>query len=146
MIMMTLATAALAQWTGPRTEEYRGPGYFCAGGYRVALARGDRALVLPQDTGGQGVRVVLSGREVNVHSGARPEPGRVVTQYPGGTLVTQQSEGGSISYTIADQTSFALRVTSDSFRGFPRDSWFFNKADFAEGSDEGTRCLSAYSH
>lgn len=145
MIMMALAAAALAQWTGPRTEEYRGPGNFCGGGYRVALARGDRALVLPQDTGGQGVRLVLAGREVNVRSGARPEPGRIVMHYRGGTHVTQQSDGG-ISYIIADQTSFALRVTSDAFRGFPRDSWFFNKANFAEGSDEGARCLSAYSH
>ena len=145
MIMMALAAAAFVQWTGPRTEEYRGPGNFCGGGYRVALARGDRALVLPQDTGGQGVRLVLSGREVNLRSGARPEPGRVVMHYRGGTAVTQQNDGGAISYIVADRTSFALRVTSDAFRGFPRDSWFFNKADFAEGSDEAARCLSAYS-
>lgn len=146
MIMMALAAAALAQCTGPRTEEYRGPGNFCGGGYRVALARDDRALVLPQDSGGQGVRFVLSRREVNVRSGVRPEPGRVVMHYRGGTHVIQQSDGGGISYIIADQTRFALRVTSDSFRGFPRDSWFFHKANFAQGSDEGVGCLSAYSN
>jgi hypothetical protein len=145
MILMALAAAALVQWTGPRTEEYRGPGNFCGGGYRVLLARGDRALVLPQDTGGQGVRLVLAGREVNVRTGARPEPGRVVLRY-GGTAVMQQSAVGSISYIIADQTSFALRLTSDAFRGFKRDRWFFNKANFAEGADEQVRCLSAYSY
>ena len=95
MILLALALAAQGQWTGPRTEEYRGPGNFCGGGYRVALTRGERALVLPQDTGGQGVRLVLSGGEVNIRSGARPEPGRVVMRYRGGTAVTQQSDGGA---------------------------------------------------
>jgi hypothetical protein len=146
MILLAFAAAALTQWTGPRTEEYKGPGNFCGGGYRVSLARGDRALVLPQDTAGQGVRLVLAGREVNVHSGVRPEPGRVVMHYRSGTAVTQQNDGRGIVYTVADQTSFALRVTSDAFRGFRQDSWFFNKANFAEGSDEGVRCLSAYSY
>jgi hypothetical protein len=146
MILLALAVAAAAQWTGPRTEEYRGPGNFCGGGYRVLLARGDRALVLPQETGGQGVRLVLAGREVNLHSGTRPEPGHVVMHYPGGTAVTQQSDGGGITYIVADQTSFALRVTSDAFRGFKRDSWFFTKANFAQDSDRGVRCLSAYSY
>src|SRR5260221_6350601 len=120
MILLALALAAQGQWTGPRTEEYRGPGNFCGGGYRVALTRGERALVLPQDTGGQGVRLVLSGGEVNIHSGVRPGPGRVVMHYRGGTAVTQQS-GGGVSYVVADQTSFALGVTSGAFRGFPRD-------------------------
>jgi hypothetical protein len=146
MILLALAAAAAAQWTGPRTEEYKGPGNFCGGGYRIVLARGDRALVLPQDTGGQGVRLVLAGREVNLHSGARPEPGRVVMHYRGGTAVTEQSDGAGVAYIVADQTSFALRVTSDAFHGFKRDSWFFTKANFAEGSDEGVRCLSAYSY
>jgi hypothetical protein len=146
MILLAFAAAALTQWTGPRTEEYRGPGNFCGGGYRVLLARGDRALVLPQDTGGQGVRFVLAGREVNLHTGARPEPGRVVMHYRGGTAVTEQSDGGGVTYVVADQTSFAMRVTSDAFRGFKRDSWFFNKANFSEGSDEGVRCLAAYSN
>src|SRR5690242_2591364 len=146
MILLAFAAAALAQWTGPRTEEYRGPGNFCGGGYRVLLARGDRALVLPQDTGGQGVRFVLAGREVNLHTGARPEPGRVVMHYRGGTAVTEQSDGGGVTYVVADQTSFAMRVTSDAFRGFNRDSWFFSKANFSEGSDEGVRCLAAYSY
>ena len=42
---------------------------------RFAWRSGERALMLPQDTGGQGVRLVLSGGEVNIHSGVRPEPG-----------------------------------------------------------------------
>ena len=148
MILLAFAAAALAQaqWTGPRTEEYRGPGNFCGGGSRVFLAKGDRALVLPQDTGGQGVRFVFAGREVNLHSGARPEPGRVVMRYRGGTAVIQQADGGGVSYVVADQTSFALRLTSDAFRGYKRDGWFFTKANFAEDSDQGARCLAAYSN
>src|SRR4051794_5664169 len=145
MILLALALAAQGQWTGPRTVEYRGPGNFCGGGYRVALTKGERALVLPQDTGGQGVRLVLSGGEVNIHSGARPEPGRVVLHYRGGTAVSQQSDGG-ISYVVADQTSFALRVTSGAFRGYARDRWFFAKANFAEDSDRGVSCLATYSY
>lgn len=145
MILLALALAAQGQWTGPRTVEYRGPGNFCGGGYRVALGRGERALVLPQDTGGQSVRFVFSQGEVNIHSGVRREPGPVVMNYRGGTSVTQLNDGG-VSYSVADQTSFALRVTSDAFRGFKRDRWFFAKANFAEGSDEGARCLSAYSY
>ena len=146
MILLALALAAQGQWTGPRTEEYRGPGNFCGGGYRVSLTRGERALVLPQDTGGQGVRLVLSGGEVNIHSGIRPEPGPVVMRYRGGTAVTQQGNGDGTSYVVADQTSFALGVTSDAFRGFKRDSWFFAKANFAEDSDRGANCLAAYSN
>src|SRR5437764_4825865 len=146
MILMALAAAALTQWTGPRTEDYRGPGNFCGGGYRISLARGDRALVLPQDTGGQGVRLVLAGREVNIHSGVRPETGPVVMRYRGGTAVTQQQGAGGIAYVVADQTSFALAVTSDAFRGFKRDGWFFTKANFAEDSDRDARCLATYSY
>ena len=121
MILLALALAAQGQWTGPRTEEYRGPGNFCGGGYRVALTKGERALVLPQDTGGQGVRLVLSGGEVNIHSGVRPQPGPVVMHYRGGTSVRQQGAGGATSYVVADETSFALGVTSNAFRGFKRD-------------------------
>src|SRR4051794_199513 len=145
MILLALALAAQGQWTGPRTEEYRGPGNFCGGGYRVALTRGERALVLPQNTGGQGVRLVLSGGEVNIHSGVRPEAGPVVMHYRGGTAVTQQS-GDGVSYVVADQTSFALGVTSNAFRGFKRDRWFFAKANFAEDSDRDASCLSAFSY
>jgi len=145
MILLALAAAALAQWTGPRTEEYRGPGYFCGGGYAVRLAPGDRALVLPQDTGGQGVRLVLSGREVNMHSGVRPEPGLLVMHYRGGTAVTQQNDRGGVAYVVADQTSFALAVTSNAFRGFKHDGWFFNRADFSSGADERVRCVAAQS-
>ena len=146
MILLALALATQGQWTGPRTEEYRGPGNFCGGGYRVALTRGERALVLPQDTGGQGVRLVLSGGEVNIHSGVRPQSGPVVMHYRGGTSVRQQGDGGETSYVVADETSFALGVTSNAFRGFKRDRWFFTKANFAEDSDRNASCLSAYSY
>jgi hypothetical protein len=146
MILLALALAAQGQWTGPRTEEYRGPGNYCGGGYRVSLGRSERALVLPQDTGGQAVRLVLSHGEVNIHSGVRSEPGRLVMHYRGGTAVTQQSGGGGVSYLVADQTSFALGVTSGSFKGFKSDGWFFTKANFAEDSDRGANCLSAYSY
>jgi hypothetical protein len=145
MILLALVLVAQGQWTGPRTEEYRGPGYFCGGGYAIRLARGDRALILPQGQAPQATRLVLAGREVNVHSGARPEPGRVVMHYRGGTAVSQQSDDG-VSYVVADQTSFALRVTSDSFRGFKRDGWFFAKANFAGDADQRVSCLAAYSN
>lgn len=146
MFLLALALAAQGQWTGPRTVEYRGPGNFCGGGYRVALTKGERALVLPQDTGGQGVRLVLSHGEVNIHSGVRPEPGSAVMHYRGGTAVTQQDGDGGVDYVVADQTSFALRVTSSAFKGFKRDRWFFAKANFAEDSDREASCLSAYSY
>lgn len=145
MILLALALAAQGQWTGPRTEEYRGPGNYCGGGYRVSLARSERALLLPQDTGGQAVRLVLSRGEVNIHSGVRPEPGRTVMHYRGGVAVTQQS-GGGISYLVADQTSFALLITSAAFHGFKKDGWFFTRANFAADSDRGARCLAAYSY
>ena len=147
MSLLAFALAVQGQWTGPRTEEYRGPGNFCGGGYRVLLGRGERALVLPQDTGGQGVRLVLAGgREVNIHSGVRPEAGPVVMRYRGGTAVTQQHDGADVAYVVADQTSFALAVTSTAFRGFKRDGWFFTKANFAEDSDRDARCLAAFSN
>lgn len=145
MFIVALAAAAAAQWTGPRTEEYRGPGNFCGGGYSVSLARGDRALVLPQDTGGQGVRLVLGGREVNVHSGVHAAPGRLVLRY-GGTAVMQQKDGARVAYVVADQTDFALLITSEAFRGFKGDSWFFRKANFAEGAEQSVPCLAAESY
>jgi hypothetical protein len=146
MILWALAAAAAAQWTGPRTEEYRGPGNYCGGGYAIHLSKGERALTLPQDTGGQGVRLVLGGGEVNIHSGVRPQPGKAVMRYRGGTVVTQQNEGEGVAYIVADQTNFALAVTSNAFRGFRRDGWFFTKANFASGADEGARCLAAFSY
>jgi hypothetical protein len=147
MILVMIAAAAAAQWTGPRTEEYKGPGNFCGGGYAIHLARGDRALILPQSASAavQGARLVLGGREVNVWSGASHAPGRVVVRY-GGTAVTQQNDSGQVSYTVSDQTDFGLRVTSDSFRGFKRDGWFFAKANFTNGIDDRVRCLAAYSY
>jgi hypothetical protein len=145
MILMAFAAAALAQWTGPRTEEYRGPGYFCGGGYAVHLTRGERALILPQGQAPQATRLVLSGGEVNIVTGARPEPGKLVLRY-GGSAVTEQNGGEGVAYIISDQTPYGLRVTSGAFRGFKRDGWFFAKAKFAQGADERVQCLSAYSN
>lgn len=145
MILIALAAAALAQWTGPRTEEYRGPGYFCGGGYAVHLARGDRALILPQGQAPQATRLVLAGREVNILTGARHEPGNVVLRL-GASTVTEQNDGGGVAYIISDATPYGLRVTSNDFRGFKRDKWFFDKANFASGADERVQCLSTYSY
>jgi hypothetical protein len=145
MILMILAAAALTQWTGPRTEEYKGPGYFCGGGYAVRLGRGERALILPQGQAPQATRLVLSGGEVNILTGAQREPGKVVLRY-GGSAVTEQNDGGGVTYIISDQTPYGLRVTSGAFRGFKRDSWFFAKARFAAGADERVQCLSAFSY
>src|SRR5256885_10821183 len=97
MILLALALAAQGQWTGPRTEEYRGPGNFCGGGYRISLARGDRALVLPQDTGGQGVPPVLAGRGGKNPSSVRPPPRPVVQRHSGGPPGVQPpSAGGNV--------------------------------------------------
>lgn len=147
MILLALAAIAAVQWTGPRTEEYRGPGYFCGGGYAIHLLRGDRALVLPQSAsaGVQGVRLVLGGREVNVWNGAPRERGRVVVRY-GGTAVSEQSEGRQAAYVVADQTDFALRLTSDAFRGFKQDGWFFTRANFSSAAESRVRCLAAESY
>jgi hypothetical protein len=145
MILMALAAAALTQWTGPRTEEYKGPGYFCGGGYAVHLTRGERALILPQGQAPQATRLVLSGGDVNILTGAHREAGKVVLRY-GGSAVTQQNDGGGVTYIISDQTPYGLRVTSGAFRGIKRDGWFFAKAKFAEGADERVQCLSAFSN
>jgi hypothetical protein len=145
MILMAFAAAALAQWTGPRTEEYKGPGYFCGGGYAIHLTHGERALILPQGQAPQATRLVLSGGEVNILTGARSEPGKVVLRY-GGSAVIQQNDGGGVTYLVSDETPYGLRVTSDAFRGFKRDGWFFAKAKFAAGADERVQCLSAFSY
>ena len=147
MILLALAAAAAAQWTGPHTEEYRGPGYFCGGGYAIRLARGDRALILPQGQGAQGARIVLAGREVNIWSGARREAGPVVMRYRGAAVTQSQGEPG-VAYVVGDQSdsAFALRLTSDAFRGFKRDGWFFAKANFADGIDDRVQCLAAQSY
>ena len=147
MMLFALAAAAAAQWTGPHTEEYRGPGYFCGGGYAIRLARGDRALILPQGQGAQGARLVLGGREVNIWSGARREAGPVVVRYRGAAVTQSQGEPG-VAYVVGDQSdsAFALRLTSDAFRGFKRDGWFFAKANFADGIDDRVQCLAAQSY
>lgn len=145
MILLALAAAALTQWTGPRTEEYVGPGFFCGGGYAVRLAKGERALILPQGRGAQGARLVLGGHEVNVWSGASPQPGPVVVHY-GDSAVTEQREGAQVSYTVADQTDFALRLTSDAFRGFKQDGWFFRNVNFSSAAENQVQCLAAHSY
>lgn len=145
MVLLTLAALAAAQWTGPRTEEYRGPGFFCGGGYAVRLSRGDRALILPQGQGAPGARVIVSGHNVSIWSGAGRERGRVVMRY-GGTAVTEQDQGGDVDYLISDRTDFALRLTSDGFRGFKRDAWFFTRANFSSAAENRVRCLAAISY
>ena len=145
MILLAVAAAAMAQWTGPRTVEYQGPGYFCGGGYAIHLTQGERALVLPQGQAPQATRLVLSGGEVNIVTGVRSEPGRVVDKN-GPNSVIEQDEGGAIAYLISDETPYGLRVTSDAFHGFKKDSWFFRKANFESDSDRSVSCLSAYSY
>ena len=147
MIVLALAIAAQAPWTGPHTEEYAGPGYFCGGGYAIRLLKGDRALVLPQSasTGTQGVRVLLDGREVNIWSERPRAAGRVVLRY-GGTDVTEEHDSVGIGYTVSDQTDFSLRLTSGGFRGFKSDAWFFTRADFSSAAENRVRCLAAVSY
>lgn len=147
MMLFALAAAAAAQWTGPHTEEYRGPGYFCGGGYAIRLARGDRALILPQGQVAQGARLVLGGREVNIWSGAPREAGPVVVRYRGAAVTQSHGEPG-VAYVVGDDTDsgFALRLTSDAFRGIKRDGWFFTKANFADGADDSVPCLAAESY
>lgn len=147
MILLAIAAAAVAQWTGPRTEEYVGPGYFCGGGYLIKLMNGDRALVLPQSASGgvQGVRLVLDGREVNLWGSAPRQQGTVV-QRLGSTTISQRSYGPSLEYTVADDTDFAIRVTSQAFRGYRRDSWFFTRANFRANADDHVPCLAASSY
>jgi hypothetical protein len=147
MIQLFAALAALFQWTGPHTEQYRGPGYFCGGGYRVQLGTGERALVLPQSRSAevQSVRLVLSHGEVNVWSGVRAQPGPVVLRQ-GEAAVTQLQDGGAISYIVSNETPYGLRLTSEAFRGFRQDRWFFTHANFSAGAENSVPCLSAYSY
>lgn len=145
MLLALAAAAAIQAWTGPRTLEYQGPGFFCGGGYAINLGRGERALVLPQGQAPQATRLVLSGGEVNIVTGVRPEGGPVVKTY-GGTAVIEQKIGDGVAYVVADQTNFALRVTSSAFHGFKADRWFFTKADFNDGADQRPGCLAAYSY
>ena len=144
---MTLAAAVLAQWTGPRTGEYTGPGLFCGGGYAYQLGKGERALVLPQSAqaGVQGTRLVLSHGEVNVWSGAITQPGPVVRSY-GSVVVMQGTDNGKIVYTVSDETNFGLHVVSDAFHGFKQDIWFFLHANFRSDAERGVQCLAAYSN
>lgn len=147
MIPMALAAAAVLQWTGPHTEQYMGPGYFCGGGYAFQLAPGERALILPQGSGAevQGARLVLSHGEVNVWTGVHPEPGRVVSRYAESTVI-EQNHGGAVSYVIANDTEFGLRLTSGAFHGFRQDKWFFSHAKFSAEAERSVPCLPAYSY
>src|SRR3954469_17532939 len=146
MILLTLAAAAAAQWTGPRTVEYEGPGYYCGGGYAIHLARGERALILPQGHAPQATRLVLSGGEVNILTGVRAEPGNVVSR-SAGSMGTQQGGGRQRgAHVISDETPYGVRVSSGAFRGYKRDRWFFAKANFANGADQAVDCLSPRSY
>ena len=98
----------------------------------IRLARGDRALILPQ---GQ----ASAGRAARTRAGARStsgpalrrEAGPVVVRYRGAAVTQSHGEPG-VAYVVADDTDsgFALRLTSDAFRGFKRDGWFFTKREF----------------
>lgn len=145
MILLTLAAAAAMQWTGPRTVEYVGPGNFCGGGYAVHLSRGERALVLPQGHGPQATRLVLSGGEVNILTGVRMEPGRVVSKR-GGSIVTEQGDASGIAYLVGDETPYGLRIVSNAFHGYKRDNWFFARANFHSDADQTTNCLAGRSY
>jgi hypothetical protein len=147
MIPLALAAAFLLQWTGPHTEQYSGPGDFCGGDYRIQLARGERALVLPQSqtAGVQSTRLVLSHGEVNIWSGVKAQPGQVVSHL-GEFAVSERHEGTGVSYIISNGTPYGLRLTSDAFRGFKKDAWFFRHADFSPGTDNAGPCLAAYSY
>lgn len=147
MILLALAAAIQLHWTGPHTEQYMGPGYFCGGGYAFQLGTGERALILPQGSGAevQGVRLVLSHGEVNIWTGVHPEPGRVVSHYAESAVI-EQNGGDGVSYVIANETDFGLRLTSSAFRGFKQDKWFFNHAIFSAAADHSVPCLPAYSY
>ena len=147
MILLALLAMTTVQWTGPRTEQYDGPGFFCGGGYAIHLLAGERALVLPQSAaaGIQGVRLVIAGHEVNVWNGAPSRGGRLVVHY-GETAVTEHNEGGHVGYAVNDQTDFALRLSSDGFRGFAHDGWFFSRANFTSAAEHQVRCLAAVSY
>lgn len=146
MILMTLAAAALAQWTGPRTVEYTGPGYYCGGGYAIRLRQGERALVLPQGQGPQATRLVLSQGEVNIVTGVKTAPGAILQRWGGNAVTEQSGDDGGVAYLISDETPYGLRITSTAFHGYKKDRWFFTKANFASNADETVNCLSAYSH
>jgi hypothetical protein len=141
--MILLALLAAQSWA-PHTIENVGPGNFCGGGYRKTQAERERALILPQGHGPQATRLVVSGGEVNVHTGAASEPGKVVLSFHNG-LVTQVSDGSGIAYVVSNDTPYGLRLTSDAFRGFKSDYWFFSKARFEESSDQGVDCLAGRS-
>jgi|SRR5690348_12323517 hypothetical protein len=147
MILLALAAAVQLHWTGPHTEQYMGPGYFCGGGYAFELGRGERALILPQGSGAevQGVRLVLSRGEVNIWTGVHPEPGNVVSRYAESSVIEQNNNSG-VSYVIANDTDFGLRLTSGAFHGFKADKWFFAHAKFSAEAERSVPCLPAYSY
>lgn len=82
---------------------------------------------------------------VNVWSNASHASGPIVVRY-GGTVVTQQGDGHQVSYTVADDSDFGLRLTSEDFHGFKRDGWLFARANFSKSAEEQVHCLAAYSY
>lgn len=143
MILLTLAAgAALAQWSREGQEIYTGPGWFCGGGYRVHLAPRDRVVAQPQAGGAAGAQLRINGRQVSIWTGVQGGSGPAVSHFRGG-LVRQANDGPNIVYTISDQTPYGVRVTSDAFRGFKQDAWFFSRANFDSDQEEAVRCLAA---
>ena len=63
----------------------------------------------------------------------------------GSTSVIQQEASDGVTYLVSDDTPYGLRITSAAFHGYKRDRWFFDRADFREGADEGD-CLAARSN
>ena len=143
MILITLAAAAaLTQWSREGQEVYTGPGWFCGGGYRVHLSAHDRVVAQPQAGGAAGAQLRLSGRQVSVWTGVQGGAGPVVSRGGGGGR-HQAPDGPDMVYSVTDETPYGVRVTSDGFRGFKRDAWFFSRANFDADAEEAVRCLAA---
>jgi hypothetical protein len=143
MFLLTLAaTAALTQWSREGQEIYTGPGWFCGGGYRIHLSTRDRVVAQPQAGGAAGAQLQLNGHQVSIWTGVQGGPGPVVSRFRGG-VIHQGNDGPNVVYTVSDQTPYGVRVTSDAFRGFKRDAWFFSRANFDSDQEEAVRCLAA---
>ena len=51
-----------------------------------------------------------------------------------------------VTLSVSVHTPYAVSVTSDAFRGYKQDRWFFSHANFAADSDAYANCLAAFSH